>query len=161
MLLCSLVCLTSFLGFQTSKIYDKSIKFFQDLLTFTQSLKTEISFLKTDIFSILQKYEYKSVFNDFLIDYKKILSQGNLSQNEITKILDKNVSLSDIEKKSISQMFLELGSLGYIEQIERLEYYTSFYKTQLDIHIEKSSKMMPFCKKMGILIGLLVCIILI
>ena len=160
-LLCSLFSLSGFLGFQASKIFDKSIKFFEDLLSFTQSLKNEISFLKTDIFSILKKYEYTSNFNDFLKEYEKILNTKNISQNEITKILENLIFLSDLEKNTISQMFFELGNLGYVEQIERLEFYSTFFKNQLDIHVQKGGKMSPFCKKMGFLIGSLLCIVLI
>lgn len=149
------------LGFQIAKVYEKNQDFFQDLLSFTQSIKNEISFLKTDIFSILNKYEYKSAFNNFLIDFKHKLNNGNLSQNEIIEILQKNINLTDLQVSTISQMFFELGNIGYLEQLERLNYYIDFYNGELEKSRDKSGKMSPFCKKLGLLIGLLVCIVLI
>ena len=152
---------SGFLGFQVAKVYENNQNFFVDLLNFTKSIKNEISFLKTDIFVILSKYKYNSVFNDFLIEYKKKLNNGNLSQNEIIKILNKNSSLNNIQINTISQMFFELGNIGYVEQLERLNYYINFYNQELEKSRGKTDKMSPFCKKMGFLFGLLVCIVLI
>jgi stage III sporulation protein AB len=152
---------SGYLGFQSAKVYQNKNNFFADLLSFTKSLKNEISFLKTDIFGILKKYEYKSMFNDFLIEYQKILNNKNISQTDIIEILDQNISLTEIQKNTISQMFFELGNIGYLEQIERLEYYTNFYNQEFEKSRDKSNKMEPFCKKMGFMMGSLLCIVLI
>ena len=69
--------------------------------------------------------------------------------------------LKDDEYESISQMFFELGNIGYVEELERLNYYIDFYDAEIEKCRVKTDKMSPFCKKMGFLIGLLVCIVLI
>ena len=160
-LLFCLLGASGYLGFQFANTYKKKDDFLSDLLNFTKSIKNEISFMKTDLLSILNKYEYKSNFNDFLIKYQNLLKSKNQSQNEIIEILKKISNFDDLEKNTISQMFFELGNIGYIEQIERLEYYINFYENLLKKSSEQSGKMMPFCKKIGFLIGLLVCIVLI
>lgn len=152
---------SGYLGFQTAKVYQNKCNFFNDLLSFTKSLKNEISFLKTDIFSILKKYDYKSLFGNFLIEYKNKLSEKKLSQSEIVEILQGVIDLTQIQKNTISQMFFELGNIGYLEQLERLEYYTNFYNQEFEQSRDKLSKMAPFCKKMGFMMGLLICIVLI
>lgn len=152
---------SGYLGFQTAKVYETNQNFFIDLLSFTKSIKNEISFLKTDLFSILSKYQYKSIFNIILTEYKNKLINNNLSQNEIIEILQKYIKLNNVQMNNISQMFYELGNIGYEEQLERLNYYIEFYNDELEKSRGETGKMAPFCKKMGFLIGLLVCIVLI
>ena len=130
-LLFCLLGASGYLGFQFANTYKKKDDFLSDLLNFTKSIKNEISFMKTDLLSILNKYEYKSNFNDFLLKYQNLLKSKNQSQNEIIEILEKISNFDDLEKNTISQMFFELGNIGYIEQIERLEYYINFYENLL------------------------------
>ena len=152
----------SYIGFESSKIYKSKENFFCDLLSFTKSIKTEISFLKTDILEMINKNKYESKFNDFLIEYKNALKNDkSLSKSNITEILKNIIDLKDDEIESISQMFFELGNIGYNEQLERLEYYIETYINFYNQSNENSKKMMPLCKKMGILTGILVCIVLI
>lgn len=160
-LLIALFGASGYLGIQFANTYKKKQDFISDLLNFTKSIKNEISFMKTDLLSILNKYEYKSSFNEFLIEYTNLIKTKNQSQNEILGILEKLSNFNDLEKNTISQMFFELGNIGYIEQIERLEFYINFYDDILKKSSEQSGKMIPFCKKMGFLMGLLVCIVLI
>ena len=152
---------SGYLGFQSAKAYENKQKFFADLISFIKSIKNEISFLKTDLFSILNKYEYTSVLNIILIDFKQKLKNKKLSQNEINEILDKNINLNEIQKNTICEMFFELGNIGYLEQIERLNYYIDFFNMEFEKSRSKTDKMAPFCKKIGFLVGMLVCIVLI
>lgn len=156
-----LFCASGFLGFQVANIYKDKQYFFVDLLNFTKNLKNEISFMKTDILSILKKYEYKSDFNKYLKEYQNLLKLKNYTKIEIDKILYSFSFLSDYEKNTINQMFFELGNIGYTEQLERLNFYENVYKDALERSRQKNDKMIPFCKKMGFLMGALICIVLI
>ena len=156
-----LFCASGYLGFQVANVYKAKQDFYVDLLSFTKSIKNEISFMKTDILTILQKYEYKSQFNKFLKDYQNLLKLKNYNKNEIDKILATFSFLNEYEKNTINQMFFELGNIGYTEQLERLNFNENVFKETLEKSREKSDKMMPFCKKIGFLMGALVCIVLI
>ncbi len=161
-LLIALFGASGFLGFQTAKVFESKTKFYKDALDFTKNIKAEISFLKTDIISLLSKYNFSSKFENVKNDIKELYkSNKEISIDDIKHTINKYITIKDEEVNIISQMFFELGQLGYIEQIERLEYYINHFQSVLSKEKDRADKMMPFCKKMGVLIGLLVCIVLI
>ena len=162
LLLTALFGACGYLGFETSKVFERNQNLYFDLLSFTKSIKNEISFLKTDILTMLKKYEYNSKFQEILMVYINLLENKNeFSQNDIILLLEKNGIVTQVEKNTISQMFFALGNIGYVEQLERLDFYIEQYTSFFEKSREKSSKMMPLCKKMGVLVGLLICIVLI
>ena len=69
--------------------------------------------------------------------------------------------LTETEKNSIIDMFAELGGMGYFEQLERLDYYINFFNDEMNKESSKLTKTSILYKKMGVLVGLLVCIVLI
>ena len=150
------------LGYQTAKVYKDKNKFYQDVLDFSKHLKSEISFLKTDLLSILNKYHYSSVFekikNEICDLYK---NNQNIEVDKIKDIIKKNIDIDEAILNNLSQLFFELGRLGYVEELERLEYYIDYFSEISKKKNERADKMIPFCKKMSILLGLLVCIVLI
>ena len=161
-LLSAIFVSSTFLGFQISKVFNEKTAFHQDLLDFTKNLKTEISFFKTDIVSILSKYTYKSKFENIKEQIKNLYNSKNqLKIDDINSILTQNITLDETEQKIISQMFFELGQLDYVCQLEQLDYYKNQFETMLTKSKNRADKMIPFCKKIGILTGLLVCIVLI
>ena len=150
------------LGFEASKVYTLKKQFFEDILDFTKNIKNEISFLKTDMLSLLSKYHYKSKLQDINNQIISEQKTGEILEYEKVKtIVSKIVILKESETNTISKMYSELGNLGYLEQIERLEYYINQYEAMHKSSVDRANKMMPFCKKMGFLIGSLICIILI
>lgn len=159
LLLISLFCTSGYLGYNISQTFIKKQQFYQDLLSFCQSLKTEISFLKTDLISIFEKYEYKSKFNEVLNDIQQNLkNQNNINFEEI---FEKYGFLNEQDKILLKNIFIELGQLGYDEQLERLSFFINEAERVLLNTKEKNTKIVPLCKKMGFLIGGLVCIVLI
>lgn len=161
-LLASIFVSTTYLGFQSSMVFSNKTKFYQELLEFTKNIKSEISFLKTNIVDLFSKYKYSSklenIKNEICAFFK---NDKKLTTDDVKGVLSKNILFNDDEINVIAQMFCELGNLGYTEQIERLDYYINHYEIELKKSSDKADKMIPFCKKMGCLIGLLVCIVLI
>lgn len=160
-LLASIFVSTTYLGFQSSAIFSNKTKFYQELLEFTKNIKSEISFLKTNILDLFSKYKYSTklekIKNQIYLAYK---TNQSLSFENIKELVSHELSFDEAEINQISQMFYELGNLGYMEQIERLDYYINHYEIELKKSKDRADKMIPFCKKMGSLIGLLVCIVL-
>lgn len=160
-LLISLFAMCSYLGFSVGNTYLEKQKFYEDLLNFCQLLKNEISFLKTDIISILSKTTYKSKLNSILFDVSNLLkSTENFSSTDLNNIFDKYLFLDEQDKKLLCEIFSCLGKLSYEEQIGRIEYNIASIDQCLKQHSQKNSKIVPMCKKMGIIVGLLVCIVL-
>ena len=160
-LLVSLFTASTYLGFQTSKVYLNKTKFYQELLEFSKNIKSEISFLKTSVLEIFSKYKFSSKLEDIKNQiYEAYKSNQKLTFDSIKKVVQKHASLDDAETNVVCQIFFELGNLGYVEQLERMDYYIHHFELELKKIQDKSNKMMPFCKKMGSLIGLLICIVL-
>lgn len=161
MLLGALFGASGYLGILISKVYDQKELFFEELVEFLNNTKNEISFFKTDIVSLLSKYQYKSYLQQINQEIlKKIKSDENLELNQIEEIISKYANLEQKDFILISQMYYDLGKLGYYEQLEKIEYYISQIKISMQNNQNRAVKMKPFCKKMGFLIGLLVCIVL-
>ena len=162
LILCGIMALTTFVGFETSKTYSKKVDLYSDLLDFCRSVKNEITFLKTDIMTIYGKNTYKSELNDIIKKITNLINNNKLVEaNDIKGLLNQYSDLSDKDKELISGLFYNLGRLNYDQQIESLEYYIECFDDLVKKQIEKSNKMTPFCKKIGILIGLTICIMLI
>lgn len=161
-LLGALFGVSTLLGYKTSKIYDNNYAFFCDLQLFVKGLKDEISFLKTDFLTLIEKFQCKSALGKILTDFKDLIkSNVEYAEKDIDDIIQKHIYIENDQRKIIVQMLFELGKIGYVEQLERFEYYTNIFESNAKESREKMQKMSPFCKKMGILIGLLVCIVLI
>lgn len=162
LILVSLFGMSGLLGFESAKVYSKKIRFFEDIVDFTKNIKTEISFLKTDMISLFSKYNYKSNLHSINEQIMSFQKNGEvLSYEKIKNIVSNSISLDEEKINVISKMYYELGTLGYVEQLERLEYYINQFEAMKSASIDRANKMIPFCKKMGFLIGSLVCIILI
>ena len=160
-LLISLFAMCSYLGFSVGNTYLEKQRFYEDLLNFCQLLKNEISFLKTDIISIIRKTTYTSKLNNILLDVSSVLkSTENFSSTDLNDDFDKYSFLSEQDKKMLCDIFSNLGKLSYEEQIGRIEYNIESIDQCLKQIDQKNSKIVPMCKKMGVIVGLLVCIVL-
>ena len=161
LLLCTLFGTSGYLGIMISKVYDQKELFFEEFVEFLNNIKNEISFFKTDIVSLLGKYQYKSnlqQINEKMLE--KIKNNENLNLSQIEEIVSKYISLEQKDFVMISQMYYDLGKLGYYEQLEKIEFYINQFKISMQNNQNRAVKMKPFCKKMGFLIGLLFCIVL-
>lgn len=153
---------SGYLGLAISNVYKSKLNFFKELSNFTKNIKNEISFIKTDTLTMIQKYQSNTAFGKFLKSYGDALSQKKqLTIDDIKALIDAQIYIEDAPKDAIANMFSELGNVGYIEQLERLSYLINYFEGIERSGEDKAKKMMPFCKKMGFLMGLLVCIILI
>lgn len=162
LLLFGIFGLTTFLGFEFSKTYTKKTHFYNDILTFCKVLKSEISFLKTDILTIISRERYESDLSKILTQISsKMESSNGLNKEDIQQILTKYSFLSSKDNELLCGLFCNLGRLSYQEQIAELEYYIACFDEESSKQQEKSIKMAPLCKKMGILIGITICILLI
>lgn len=161
-LLLSIFSACGFLGINISKTYTDKHKFYKELLLLCQNLKTDISFLKTDIVSILQKNKYETKLNAILIDIVNLLNNNTLLQkNDIFNLLNKYHFLTEQDKNFLVSIFYEIGSMGYDEELARIEYNIIISQTLLEDYKQNKLKFAGLSKKMGFLCGLLVCIVLI
>ncbi len=161
-ILISLFLASTYLGFQTATVYDEKLKFYQDCTKFLKNIKSEISFFKTDLISMFDKFKFQSKFETLKNSIKDLYIQNKeFNIQDIKNIIDKTIIIDDDEKNKLAQMFFEIGKIGYYEQLEKISYYIQAFD-EIESRVEqKKNKMMPFCKKMGAIIGVLLCIILI
>lgn len=157
-----LFCTTGYLGINIGNVYKSKLNFYQDLISFCKFLKAEISFLKTDILTVLSKTNYNSKLNTILTDYKQLIEkQGIATNSELDNLLIKYDFLDTNDKKCINSILLNLGKLGYDEQLENIDYNIETCNNLYVEYNNKNSKLIPLYKKMGFLVGILVCIVLI
>lgn len=161
-LLVALFSACGFLGINVSKIYSEKYNFYKELLTFCKSLKTDISFLKTDILSIMQKTNFKSKLSNILDDVKILLTKNTIiNKNEFLISLEKYQFLTEQDKSCLCLIFCEIGNLGYDEELSKIEYNINSVEMLMDDFKQNKLKLATLSKKMGFLLGFLVCIILI
>lgn len=160
LLLVGLFSACSLLGFQISNVFSKKNKFYLDLLNFCRNLKNEISFFKTDIISVYSKWTGTSDLKKILTVAKESLENGKqINEQDFYQKIQTLEFLNDNDKILISKMFSEIGNVGYYEQLDRVDYYINSLMTIYDDYKNKSVKMQSLSKKMGILIGMLICIV--
>ena len=161
-LLLALFSACGFLGINVSKTYTEKYNFYKELLALCKSLKNDISFLKTDILSIIEKNNFKSKLVYILEDIKKLLKSNTiLKKNEILNILENYNFLSEQDKNCLVSIFCDIGTLGYDEELAKIEYNITTVQNLTDDYKQNKLKFATLSKKMGFLVGLLVCIVLI
>lgn len=161
-ILISIFGLCGYVGLGFGKIYKNKILFYEEYKNFCELLKNEISFLKTDLISIISKCKYKSCFKDVLSFYENSLK--NNADFEIEKLcnkISKNIFLDEEDKRLINNLFIDLGLIGYDEQLKKINWCGEEISKKMEKYKSKSDKFIPLCNKMGFLVGLLVCIVLI
>ena len=161
LILVAILGLSTIAGIEFSNTYTRKVQFYEDALDFSKILKNEIIFMKTDIMTIFSRQQYKSQFNDVLNSIKTLYFEKNGVQiakiNDVLKSFD---ILNENDKKIISSLFSSLGKLSYDEQLKQIDFYTEKFESALQKQRIECEKMSPFCKKMGILVGLAICIVL-
>lgn len=150
------------LGINFGNVFNDKYLFYKELLDFCKSLKTDISFLKTDIISIIEKNNYKSKLSDILVDVKNLMQKNTILQkNDILSVLEKYHFLTDQDKNCLVSIFCEIGTFGYEEELSKIEYNITTVDGILNDFKQNKLKFAGLSKKMGFLVGLLVCIALI
>ena len=153
--------LSTIAGIEFSNTYARKVQFYEDALDFSKILKNEIIFMKTDIMTIFSRQQYKSQFNDVLNSLKTLYFEKNGVQiDKIDDVLKSFDILNENDRKIISGLFSSLGKLSYEEQLKQIDFYTDKFQSVLQKQRMEYEKMSPFCKKMGILVGLAICIVL-
>lgn len=142
----------SLLGFQISKIYSNKENFYSELNNFITFLIGEISFLKTDLVKITEEYKSShQIFNKFLENLKNIL----LFESEF-----KNIDiLNEIENIELKNFVTNLGKNDSATECDKLKNFLESFKTKLDETREQNKKYGTMIKKLGVLGGFLLCII--
>lgn len=161
-ILLGILGLSSYIGFVGSNTYRQKLTFYEDILSFCKTLKNDISFLKEDILTVVSKQQYKSFLKQILDDFCQMLKNSeNASKVQINDLLSKYSLLTEQDKNLLTEFLGNLGKLSFDEQIYSIEYYINTFNDLFNRQNESNAKMIPFCNKIGILIGLVICIVLI
>lgn len=142
----------SLLGFQISKIYSNKENFYLELNNFVTFLIGEISFLKTDLIKISENYKCNNaIFQDFLANLKaKLLFETEFKNIEI---------LNENENIVIKNFVDNLGKNDSTTECDKLKSVLENFKNKLDETREQNKKYGSMIKKLGVLGGFLLCII--
>lgn len=142
----------SLLGFQISKVYSNKENFYLELNNFVTYLIGEISFLKTDLVKISENYKSNnSIFKNFLGNLKnKLLFESEYINIEI---------LNETENIMIKNFVDNLGKNDSATECDKLKNVLENFKIKLDETREQNKKYGSMIKKLGVLSGFLLCIV--
>ena len=143
----------SFLGFKMGNKYYEKEKFYNDFYNFIIFTKNQIGFLKINIIEILNNYETKNKnLKNLLINYYKFLQGEEYTE---LNILNKDENLE------IFNFLKGIGLNDCLTQNEFFENYLIFFEKKLKEVKTLNLKYGAMYKKLGILLGICVCILLI
>lgn len=152
-----------YVGIEISKTYIKKQEFYENLLNFCNLLLAEIGFLKNDLISICKRQETSvgTEFNKVLVSFSnKLISNNETSEKDFNNLIT-HLFLTKNEIYYLKEFFNSLGKTGVDAQINLINYYISIFNQNLISAKENNQKFNPLFKKMGWIVGLLVCIVLI
>ena len=148
-----------FAGSKFSYKYKKHLYFLQDFYNFLDYTQNNVNFLQDNIKCIISSKQdmYHSEFNDFLDKLQKDLSKSNIYIDDLIN----NGAIKNDEKQYLIKFFNEFGRLDVETQIASI----SQIKLGLDIYLkeaqEKDRKFGVLYKKLGIMCGLAMLVIVI
>ena len=143
----------SYLGFKVGDRFKKKEKFYYDFKNFLIYLKNEIGFFEKDILEIVSSYETKNS------NLKLLLENYQASLNE--KPFEELKILSKEENLKIIDFFNGVGASDCESQKEYIEKNLEIFNSCFEQAKLKNEKQGSMYKKLSILLGLLVCIVLI
>ena len=150
--LIAILCGSVYLGFSFSKYYKDKLLFYNELNYFCDILENEITFHKNTISEIIKKNldSFKGVLKNSLVNYF------------IDKKPYKNISIiTEKENAFIQKFFSSLGKFDSDGELANIKNYKLEVKKYIGNSEEDNKKIGSAGTKLGIIFGLLLCIVLI
>ena len=146
-------CICTLIGIINSKKYSNRYKFYTALLNFNQDFKSVLSFRRDYVEKLLNK-DYKfQPFNEIL--------EQKLSNSFNKNTLNLPDFLNDEEKYEIVEFFNQMGKFDAITQSEIAIRYEELFKRKIESCDIDNKKYGLLYKKLGIIVGLIVFIIVV
>ncbi|MGN1208253.1 MAG: stage III sporulation protein AB [Christensenellales bacterium] len=143
----------SFLGFRIGGKFKEKEKFYYDFKNFLIYLKSEIGFFKKDIVEIVDNFSTKNFhLNELLQNYKQSL---------IDKKFNKINILNDEENDKLKKFFDGIGVSDCDSQTEYVEKNLEIFGKKYEEAKIENLKKGNMYKKLSILIGILICVVLV
>ena len=146
-----------YLGAGIEKYYKKRHEIYKDFYDFLQYASREIGFLKTDILSIIKNFSAEKIGSPFT----KMLAAVKENAQKGQELKIETSYLNAAEKLSITSFFASLTKSDFVEQEKLFNRYKQETSDKLKITEKQKKDKGELCKKLFILggIGLLVIII--
>lgn len=156
-----LVCFTTFCGYLFARKYRQRKKFFTQWTLFNERFLSEIAYYRRPIKEFYQKYEYESEFNEFLLDFIKVLSHGAPKKETYDKILEEFPFLEKEDKSQIVDYFLMLGRGDSGSQKSYFSSAKASLSTRLGEVENQAKRYGDLYVKLGFLLGLALLVIIV
>ena len=147
---------SAFIGFNIGNSYKRSLHFLQDFLNFINFTKNNIKFLQSSTKELIEckKNTYHQDFNNFLINLQPNFEEVRVYIENFDKKL-----INDEIKVFFIKYFEELGRLDVQAQIKSIEQIELGLESYLMDAKEKNKKFGATYKKLGLMCGVALCII--
>ena len=157
-----LVAGCSYIGYGIGNFYVKRYNFLMNLILFANHLKTEINFSHNTLENIVNKHidnfsvEFKKVLKNYLI----VLEESDyVTMSDLTNNLN-NIYLEPSEQNEMLQFFSILGTSDASSQIKVIDKFINSFNLFLNEAKIQKEKYGILYKKLGVLVGILLVIIM-
>lgn len=153
----------SYLGFGLGNYYVRRHKFISDLITFANHLKVEISFAKSNLTQIIESHieESDANFKSVLKGYRNTLKNSDYITVEVLKNNINTIYLEENEKEQMLQFFNFLGKSDADNQVEIINKSLNIFNNFLKTSDSEKQKYSGMYKKLGVLIGIFILVIIV
>lgn len=143
----------SYIGYKLGDSYRQKEVFYNEFNKLIIYIKNQISFFKTNILEILDNYDTKNLYiNKIIRNYKNFLENNQFYELDI---------LSKNENEDIYNFLKGIGKNDCFTQNEFLSKNLDFFNNKLEECKQLNLKHGVLYKKLGVLLGIFVCLILI
>lgn len=153
LILGSIFSLVTYIGFKFGNRYKEKVDFYNDFSIFLLYLKSQISFLKVDLITIFNQYECKN--NHFKNLICNLSDDFNSYRNINVEILKEDENLQ------IRRFFEGLGKNDCLTEEDYIKRQIEIFNKKLNDAKDLNLKYGNMYKKLSILLGIFVCIVLI
>ena len=153
----------SYLGYGLGNYYVRRHKFIVNLINFANHLKVEISFSKNNLSNIIESHieESDASFKSVLKGYLGALKTTDYITVEVLKKNINTIYLEENEKEQMLQFFNFLGKSDADNQVEIINKSLNIFNNFLKNSVVEKQKYSGMFKKLGVLIGIFVLIIIV
>lgn len=153
-----IVCCTAYFGSYFAGEYRRREQLYYDLLSFCNSYSANLNFRQLPLERLVSSSGavYGKQFNALFSAY----AGGGAAAQPGGKH-KVGVRLSVTETQYISGFFSVLGKTDGASQQQEIGYYKQYFETRLKEAQEESKKKVPMMQKIGVLTGILLCILII
>ena len=162
LILIAIICVCGYIGYLKSIKYQNRLEEQKAFFNLIQTIKSKIEFTATPIQEILNEYQApKSLQNFIKIVLQNLAEQQTLEQSCQNALNQSTNDLTKEDKQIITNLTKQLGTTSKQDQLNYLTQTLMLLNRQIEEATIQKNKNLPLHRKLGLLAGLTLAILLI